>query len=138
MYRAILVGAFILAGAHAGNGLALEANEVFKRADPSVVVIVAEGAKRADDRLVSGVLIEPLDIVTNCRPITSAAKIVVKQGSVQRTAKLRYQDAARDLCQIRLDDTFPSGKPVTAYVLSKDLEVGQSVFAIGSPRGLEH
>jgi hypothetical protein len=138
MYRAILVGACMLAGVHANNGLALEANEVFKRADPSVVVIVAEGAKRTDDRLVSGVLIEPLDIVTNCRAVTSAVKIVVKQGSVQRTAKIRYQDAARDLCQIRLDDALPSGKPVTAYVLSKELEVGQQVFAIGSPRGLEH
>lgn len=138
MYRAMLAGALWLAGIQAPSVLALEANEVFKRADPSVVVIVAEGAKRSDDRLVSGVLIESLDIVTICRPVTNAVRIVVKQGSVQRTAKLRYQDAARDLCQLQLDDAFPAGKPVTAYVLSKDLEVGQQVFAIGSPRGLEH
>jgi len=119
-------------------GLALEANEVFRHADPSVVVIVAEWEKRSEDRLVSGVLVEPLEIVTNCRSVDGAVKLVVKQGSVQRTAKLRYQDAARDLCQIRLDDAFPSGKPVSSYVYSKDLEVGQPVFAIGSPRGLEH
>jgi nicotinamide mononucleotide (NMN) deamidase PncC len=119
-------------------GLALEANEVFRRADPSVVVIVAEWEKRSEDRLVSGVLVEPLEIITNCRSVDGAVKLVAKQGSVQRTAKLRYQDAARDLCQIRLDDAFPSGKPVSSYVYSKDLEVGQPVFAIGSPRGLEH
>jgi serine protease Do len=121
-----------------GIGLALEANEIFKRTDPGVVVIVAEGAKRADDRLVSGVLVEPLEIVTICRGVIDAARLTVKQGSVQRSARLRFQDAARDLCQLRLDDAFPSAKPVTNFVLSKELEVGQPVFAIGSPRGLEH
>lgn len=119
-------------------GLALEANEIFKRADPSVVVIVGEGKRREDDRLVSGVLVEPLEIVTKCGSLPNAVKILVKQGSVQRTARLRYQDAARDLCQLRLDDAFPSGVPVANYVMSKDLEVGQPVYAIGSPRGLEH
>ena len=119
-------------------GLALEANEVFKRADPSVVVIVAEWEKRADDRLVSGVLVEPLEIVTICRGVAEAVKLTVKQGSVQRSARLRFQDAARDLCQIRLDDAFPSATPVATLVMSKELEVGQPVFAIGSPRGLEH
>ena len=119
-------------------GHALEANEVFKRTDPSVVVIVANGAKRTDDSFGSGIIVEALDIVTSCHVLNNAVRITVKQGSVQRSAKLRYQDAARDLCQIRLDDAFPSGKPVTSYVLSKDLEVGQQVFAIGSPRGLEH
>lgn len=54
------------------------------------------------------------------------------------SAKLRYQDAARDLCQIRLDDAFPSGRPISRLAASKDLEVGQQVFDIGSPRGPEH
>jgi serine protease Do len=102
------------------------------------VVIVAEGPRRADDALGSGVIVEALDIVTSCHIVGNAVRITVKQGSVQRSAKLRYQDAARDLCQIRLDDAFPSGKPISGLVLSKDLEVGQQVFAIGSPRGLEH
>jgi hypothetical protein len=75
-----------------GIVLALEANEIFKRADPGVVVIVAEGAKRTDDRLVSGVLVEPLEIVTVCRGVVDAVKLTVKQGSVQRSAKLRFQE----------------------------------------------
>jgi hypothetical protein len=123
---------------HPAPAFALEANEIFKLADPSVVVIVAEGAKRADDVLGSGVIVETLDIVTSCHVVGNAVRITVKQGSVQRSAKLRYQDAARDLCQVRLDDAFPSGRPISGLVLSKDLEVGQQVFAIGSPRGLEH
>lgn len=122
----------------ARSAWALEANEIFKRVDPSVVVIGVEGTKRGDDKFGSGIIVEALDIVTSCHVVSGAARITVKQGSVQRSAKLRYQDAARDLCQIHLDDAFPSGKPVAGYVVSKDLEVGQSVFAIGSPRGLEH
>jgi hypothetical protein len=120
------------------SAFALEANEIFKRADPSVVVIGAEGSKPSDARLGSGVIVEALDVITSCHVVSGATRITVKQGSVQRSAKLRYQDAARDLCQLHLDDVFPSGKPVSGYVLSKQLEVGQSVFAIGSPRGLEH
>jgi serine protease Do len=136
--RRLLVLIACLQMLHPASGLALEANEIFKRADPGVVVIVAEGAKRTDDRLVSGVLVEPLEIVTICRGVADAARLTVKQGSVQRSARLRFQDAARDLCELRLDDAFPSAKPVTNFVLSKELEVGQPVFAIGSPRGLEH
>lgn len=132
----LLVALPVLVMHHSSH--ALEANEIFKRSDPSVVIVVAEGKRREDDRLFSGVLIAPLEIVTKCGAVASAVKLVVKQASVQRSAKLRYQDAARDLCQIHLDDAFPSGKPVTSYILSKDLEVGQQVFAIGSPRGLEH
>src|SRR4029079_17579179 len=75
-----------------GIVLALEANDIFKRADPGVVVIVAEGAKRTDDRLVSGVRVEPLEIVTVCRGVVDAVKLTVKQGSVQRSAKLRFQE----------------------------------------------
>src|SRR5258708_5709048 len=96
---------------------ALEANEIFKRADPSIVVILAQASRRDDDKLGSGVLVEPLDVVTSCHVVGGAVRITVKQGSVQRSAKLRFQDAARDLCQIRLDDAFPSGKPIAGVVL---------------------
>ena len=136
--QGLLVSIACLRMLHPAPAFALEANEIFKLADPSVVVIVAEGTKRADDVLGSGVIVEALDIVTSCHVVGNAVRITVKQGSVQRSAKLRYQDAARDLCQVRLDDAFPSGRPISGLVLSKDLEVGQQVFAIGSPRGLEH
>jgi len=138
MYRAMLIGTLGLLGLHAGNCLALEANEIFKRADPSVVVVGAEGAKPSDARLGSGVIVEALDVITSCHVVSGATRITVKQGSVQRSAKLRFQDAARDLCQIHLDDIFPSGNRSRAMSCPKQLEVGQSVFAIGSPRGLEH
>jgi hypothetical protein len=118
--------------------LALEPNEIFKRADPSVVVI--EAADKTGKGLVqgSGVIVAARDVVTNCHIVRDASRISVKQGDVQRSARLRYEDTARDLCQVALDDSFPSGKPVSAMVPSDKVEVGQQVFAIGSPMGLDH
>ena len=116
----------------------LEAGAVFKLADPSIVVVLSEGTRAEDGSLGSGVIIAPRDVVTNCHVLEKASRIVVVQGGVQRRARLRFEDIARDLCQIRLDDGFPNGKPVEKLVPSSQLEVGQPVFAVGSPRGLEH
>jgi hypothetical protein len=118
--------------------IALEPREVFKSADPSIVVILTTDRSKKDLRFGSGVLIDQREAVTNCHVLEGAARITVKQGNVQRSAKLRFEDAARDLCQIQLDDGFPDGKPVSGFVMSRQLEVGQSVFAIGAPQGLEH
>ena len=116
----------------------LEAGAVFKQADPSIVVVFAEGARAEEGSMGSGVIIAPREVVTNCHVVDKASRIVVTQGSVKRIARLRFEDLARDLCQIRLDDGFPSGKPVEKFAPSSELEVGQQVFAVGSPRGLEH
>jgi S1-C subfamily serine protease len=114
---------------------ALEAREVFKSADPSIVVVLAVG--RGGDSLGSGVIVEPLGVVTSCHVVEEATKITVVQGYVQRSARIRFQDSARDLCQLRLDDTFPEGRPATLVGSWKELEPGQQVFAVSAPRGLE-
>jgi serine protease Do len=118
-------------------GFALEANEIFKRADPSIVVISTTDKNGKDLALGSGVLLTPRDVVTNCHVLKDAVGIAVRQPGVQRSAKLRYQDTARDLCQILLDDALPAGKPVSALLPSAKLEVGQPVYAIGAPQGLD-
>jgi hypothetical protein len=117
---------------------AMEASAIFRLADPSIVVVLAEDDRAHSESLGSGVIIAPREVVTNCHVLTKASKISVVQGDVRRSARLRFQDAARDLCQIELDDVLPAGKPVTQMVPSNQLEVGQQVFAVGSPRGLEH
>jgi Trypsin-like peptidase domain len=116
-------------------GMALEAHEIFKMVEPSIVVVRVP--VRDGEATGSGVLLTPLDFVTNCHVIEKGNKIIVDQGNVRRSAKIRFQDSGRDLCQLKLDDTFPNGKPISDTVASKDLEVGQPVFAVGSPRGLE-
>jgi len=133
--RLITLVAFAVTSHLLPSASAMEAGAVFKQADPSIVVVFAEGARPEDRGMGSGVLIEAREVVTNGHVVSKASKIFVAQGDVKRSARIRFQDAARDLCQIRLDDGFPSGKPVTKLVPSPELEVGQQVFAIGSPRG---
>ena len=117
--------------------VALDTRDIFKYAEPSVVVVLASDAKGDKNSLGSGVLIAPLDIVTSCKVVGGLDDIVVTQGSTLRKATLRYKDAERDLCQLHIDDALPSGKPVTGTQSSKSLESGQDVFAVSSPRGLE-
>jgi S1-C subfamily serine protease len=133
--------ALVCALAASGAGTtahALEANEVFKLADPSIVVVVASNQRAARELFGSGVLVADKEIVTSCHVVKEATKIILAQGAVLRGAELLFQDQARDLCRLRVDEPFPAGKPISALVASKDLEAGQSVFAIGAPRGLEH
>jgi hypothetical protein len=135
MHRATIFAALLMLSA---DSLALEPREVFKAADPTIVVIYTADAANKELRFGSGVIIAPHDVVTSCHVLEGAGRITVKQGNVQRAAKVRFQDSARDLCQISIDDSFPLGKPVSGYVMSGQLEVGQQVYAIGAPQGLEH
>ncbi len=119
-----------------GAGFALEAKEIFKLAEPSVVVVLAADAKGEKNNLGSGVLIGPLDIVTSCKVVEGAADIVVTQGSALRKARLQFEDKERDLCQLHIDDALP-GKPAVIAATAATLESGQDLFAISAPRGIE-
>jgi len=116
----------------------LEASAVFKQADPSIVVVLAEGKNPEEGSLGSGVIIASREVVTNCHVVQRASKLAVVQGGVQRAARLHFKDQGRDLCQIQLNEALPSGRPVEKIVSSSELEVGQQVYAVGAPRGLEH
>lgn len=122
---------------YSGSGLALEAREIFKLAEPSVVVVLASDAKGEKNNLGSGVLIAPLDVVTSCKVLESAVDIVITQGSALRKGRLQYQDSERDLCQVHIEDPLPSSKPATRAAGANKLESGQDIFVISSPRGLE-
>jgi S1-C subfamily serine protease len=135
--RNALLTSLVLALPWAPGAHALEANQIFKIADPSIVVVTVSDKNGKEFAFGSGVLIGQRDFVTSCHVLKDAAKIAVKQGDVVRAGTLRYQDTARDLCQVQLDDAFPAGQPAAGHVMSKDLEVGQAVYAIGAPRGLE-
>ncbi len=120
-----------------GTGIALEAKDIFKLAEPSIVVVLASSAKDGKNVQGSGVVIAPLEILTSCKLLESAADIVISQGNTLRIAKLHYRDTARDLCQLHIDDPLPSGRAAALAPSSKDLEIGQDVYTVGSPQGLD-
>jgi Trypsin-like peptidase domain len=119
-------------------GVAMEASEVFKVADPSIVVVMASDDQGDKGGIGSGVLIAPLEVLTSCKVIEHGADIIVTQGNIHRSAKLRHRDIERDLCQLTVDEPLPAAKPVAALIPSKDVEVGKTVFTISAPRGMEH
>src|SRR5258706_2001659 len=126
--------AFSLVSQHA---TALEAREVFKSAEPSVVVVLASDVKGEKNNLGSGVIISPTEIVTSCKVVEAAADIVITQGSVLRKATLSFKDAERDLCELRIESPVPSDVPAAIPATVAEAEAGQDLYAIGSPRGME-
>ncbi len=114
---------------------ALDTREIYKLAEPGVVVVLAADAKGEKNSLGSGVLVSPTEIVTSCKLVEAAADIVITQGSALRKAKLRFRDAERDVCQLHIDDPLPAGVLVTNPATATQAEAGQELYAIGSPRG---
>lgn len=135
----------------------LSAQEVFKRVSPSVVVIeVRDYPKGKPVRLVasgSGVVIPNRDtnetlIATNCH-LTDKSDIgafLVRHGESTGLGYMHGKDAARDLCLIGAlfpADVGKDGKvaykklPAARVASSQWIEVGDPVYAIGAPQGLE-
>ena len=137
MFRQLALTLFTLVSLFPRFSSALDTREIFKVAEPSVVIVLASDTKSEKNIQGSGVLISPTEVATSCKVIEAAADIVVTQGSALRKAALRYKDSERDLCQLHIDDALPSGKPATGTPSSKSLESGQDLFAISAPRGLE-
>ncbi len=116
---------------------ALGTREIYKFAEPSVVVVLAADAKGEKNNLGSGVIISPTEIVTSCKVIEAAADIVITQGSALSKATVRFKDVERDLCQLHIDSPLPSGVPAAMPATATEAEAGQELYAIGSPRGME-
>jgi S1-C subfamily serine protease len=73
-------------------------------------------------------------IVTNCHVLAKAKRVAVKREKEIFDAKLAMWDVKRDLCQLRV---VGLKAPAVWVADSKQIAVGQNVFAIGNPKGLE-
>lgn len=98
--------------------------------DSSVVDVVSQG---------SAVLIAPGRLITNCHVVEKGSAIFVsrREDKVTERARIVNKDPQTDLCELDLLQTKPAfDKPVE--IAPKDsLRVGEPVYAIGSPRGME-
>ena len=139
----------------------LSPQEVFRRVAPSVVVIeVKDYPETGNSKLIgsgSGVVVpsESKDrnkIVTNCHVVDNAKNGVVEivQGEKLGVGFLSGRDKARDLCVIDalVYKSLPNGNvdvgngdglqlPPAQISSSTRLEVGDAVYAVGAPQGLE-
>ena len=85
----------------------------------------------------SGVVIAPGEVITNCHVIEDGVRLRVSKGSHTSPAYVRFYDKRRDLCQLHAARAESFTRPVRGVVAMDDLRVGQRVYAIGGPRGLE-
>lgn len=116
------------------HGRDLNPTELFRAAAPSVVVIEALDADGRTRLQGSGVVVAAGQVVTNCHVVDQARVLVIREGTGDRYGELRYRDPERDLCQLSVSllDAVPAKtRPVGS------LQIGETVYAIGAPRGLE-
>ncbi|HZF18429.1 MAG TPA: trypsin-like peptidase domain-containing protein [Burkholderiales bacterium] len=82
----------------------------------------------------SAVVIAPDTVLTNCHVLAKAKRVSVRQENTSHNAKLQYADVERDLCQLTVAGL---GAPAVPVGDSDKMAVGQHVFALGNPKGLE-
>ncbi len=113
--------------------------QLFEAASPAVVSIFAQTHTRSGDdgNTGSGIVWDSAgNVVTNYHVIAGAARIRVKLDSGEAIgATLVGVAPDQDLAVIRLDEALGPLVPMTPGS-SADLKVGQSVFVIGNPFGL--
>lgn len=106
---------------------------IFEEAAPSIVVVNAldaEGKLRAQG---SGVAVGKDEIVTNCHVTEGAQRLVVLHGVRELEASAGVSDVERDLCNV----SVPGLAAPVIELWRQPLKVGQRVYAIGAPEGLE-
>jgi len=132
MLRALLV-ALGAVGAHS-VAHALTPAQIYAKVSPSVWKVLTYDVDGLPFGQGSAVVIAPETLVTNCHVLRKAKRVVVRRETITVDAKLDMWDVQRDLCQLRA-----KGLPAPAVELSTSsrLSVGQEVYAIGNPKGLD-
>ena len=110
------------------------ASEVFALASPSVVVVYTADRGFQPLSQGSGVAMPGQAVATNCHVLAKAAWIVVRDRDEPRPASLLQTNTERDVCLLRVAGLTA---PPAQLGSSASLRVGDPVYAIGTPRGLE-
>jgi tetratricopeptide (TPR) repeat protein len=108
--------------------------EVFERAAPSVVVVERLDAAGKRNGFASGVVVGSGRVITSCHAVTGTAAVEVRVRSQRLPTRLEYADVERDLCQLEVEEL---NRRAVRIVAATQLKVGQRVYAIGTPKGLE-
>jgi hypothetical protein len=122
-----------IAPSSAQEGGALEGTELFKRLAPSVFQVIAKGS--ALTRQGSAIAISTNELLTNCHVVAGAVKVTLQQDKAERVAKLTSADPATDRCVLGVEE--PTLTPVGGVRSYESLQVGEALFTLGSPSGLE-
>jgi S1-C subfamily serine protease len=113
---------------------ALTAREIATRSFPSVVLLSMSDANGQPISLGSGFFVGYDIVATNAHVIEGARSGLAKrisQTATMRVLDIAGIDAARDIALLRVEGQGP------ALALTDSASVGETVYAIGNPEGLE-
>lgn len=113
---------------------ALDPSQLFEKVSPSIWIVLTYDAAEKSTSLGSAVVIDAGRLITNCHVIAKSKVILLRRANVMYEAKLEHRDQARDLCQLQVENF---NAPAVTMRSAKDLKVGERVYAIGNPKGLE-
>ena len=114
-----------------GDGTESKPHEVFEKASGAVYIVKAEKS------LGSAIAVGERDLLTNCHVVENASTVTLEREGVRFPATVVSANANADRCVLRIGAAAP---PLPKWVRVRpyaDVKVGERVFTIGTPRGLE-
>ena len=110
------------------------ASQVFQQVSPSVVVVLTYNAAGKAVELGSGVKLSDGSVATNCHVLKDGTRYRVRYQGKDYRAQLDKADWNRDVCSLSVPGLLA---PPVVLGSTKTLQVGASVYAIGTPEGLQ-
>lgn len=123
---------FVFATAFASH--AKPAVEVYEIVSRSVVVVYGHDSSDQRNIVGSGVVLPGGDVATACHVVRGSSRNVVKHVGKEYEAQIAHADFDRDVCLLRLPAPI---SPSIQFGSSEVLKIGQRVYAVGAPKGLE-
>jgi len=130
----LILGLAFLLPVFTRPAFALTPSEVFEKVKNSVLVVKAFDAQGKPKSQGSGVMLPSGKIATNCHVVRNGERFQVGRGEKFIPATLYAVDSEKDMCLLEANGL--SAKPVHLGKAAA-LKVGEAVYAVGSPKGLE-
>jgi Trypsin-like serine proteases, typically periplasmic, contain C-terminal PDZ domain len=112
----------------------MDASDVFSKASKSIVYIITYDSKQTPISFGSGVVIAKNKVITNCHVLEEAIYVQIKYDNNFYYAELSNHDVKHDLCILKIDYL---NAPIVSLRNSDTLRIGEKVYTIGAPLGLE-
>lgn len=115
------------------GGAALDPRELFKKLSASVFQVEATRAHGTAQG--SAVAVNESELLTNCHVIQGAQRLVLRQEKAEWAARIARADPKTDRCVLVALEAKLS--PISGIRNYDSLEVGEPLYTLGSPVGLE-
>lgn len=126
-------GLLLLAAAAPALAQGKNPEQIFQEVSRSIVVVQAFDREDNLANLGSGVVTAAETVFTNCHVLEDSVRFAVQHGDATLSGILRAADQDRDLCELQVSGL----RAPRVSLFTGKLRVGQRVYAVGAPEGLE-